>query len=393
MKTLAIIASHPIQYYAPIYRTLAGFDDLRVTVFYDRIPTPEEQGEGFDTPFQWDVDLLGGYEHRMGKAGEQEFFKGLDERRWNAVMLHGWHDGWSRRALWRAWRHRTPLLVRGDNHLRTPRSLVRRVMRAAVCGILLPRFSACLAVGSWSAEFYRHFGVPEERMVASPHCVDGDFFQKQAARWAPERPTLRAAWGLPSNRRVFLFAGKIISEKRVVDFLKALARCQWKGLPVHGLVVGDGPLRGEMERLACSLGVEAFFAGFLNQSEMARAYVAADALVLPSESETWGLVVNEALACGVPCVVSDRVGCAVDMIVTGINGAVYPCGDVEALAGRMEEVAGGRGIVPPSNSQWKAVLEKHSCLRAADGIREAVLRNNMPCNDPGSQFKGSRFNG
>lgn len=289
-------------------------------------------------------------------------------------MLHGWHDAFSRRVLWRAWRNGTPLLMRGDNHLRTPRSLVRRVTRAAICGALFPRFSACLAVGSWNAEFYRHFGVPEEKIVGSPHCVDNDFFQKQAARFSPERAAIRTAWGLPSDRRVLLFAGKIVPEKRVSDFLKALARCRREGLPVHGLVVGDGPLRGEMERLALSLGAEAVFTGFLNQSEMARAYVAADALVLPSENETWGLVVNEALACGVPCVVSDRVGCAVDMIVPGINGAVCPCGDVDALAGRMGGIAGGRGIAPPSDPRWKAVLEKHSCLRAADGIREAVLR-------------------
>lgn len=372
MPTLAIVASHPIQYYAPLYRQLARNGNLALKVFYGGFPDARAQGAGFDIPFQWDVDLLAGYEHASGEPGARELFAGMADGRWTAVLLHGWHDAFSRRALWRAVRTGTPLLVRGDSHLHAPRPLLRRLAREAACRAILPRFARCLAVGTWNAEFYRHFGVPAERIVLSPHCVDNAFFQREAERHRPDRAALRRAWELSGEARVVLFAGKMIPEKRAHDLLAALAACRRRGTTVHGLFVGDGPLRAMLEGLARRLGVAATFTGFLNQGEIARAYVAADCLALPSGSETWGLVVNEALACGLPCLVSDRAGCAVDMILPGVNGEIHSCGDVEGLAGALERLTRHPSNLPLGGAQWRGVLENHSCERAASGMEQAV---------------------
>lgn len=382
MPSLAIYATHPIQYYAPLYRELARDPDLRFTVFYGRLPTPSEQGEGFGVPFAWDVDLRSGYASRADRTARADLRKELAAARWDALLLHGWHDPGERAMMAAAFRSGVPVLVRGDTHLRAPRPWWRRALRAIVLRRRLARCAACLAVGAWNAAFYRHFGVPDERIVSSPHCVDNAFFRAEAARLAPRRDALRAAWGASPEETVAAFVGKLIPEKCPADLVAALAIAARAGVRVRGVLAGDGPLRGELEARARASAAPAAFAGFLNQSRVTEVYAAADVVVLPSHSETWGLAVNEALACGKPCFVSDRVGCAPDLVIPGVTGAVFPHGDPKALAVLLEQLAAGALRFPSISSERDALLERHSCPTAARGIVNALRRFGRPPSAP-----------
>jgi glycosyltransferase involved in cell wall biosynthesis len=147
---------------------------------------------------------------------------------------------------------------------------------------------------------------------------------------------LRQRWNLPERAVVFAFAGKLIDKKRPLDFIRAVARAQSEEPNLGGLIIGDGPLRSACEQEIKRSGATVRLAGFLNQSEIVAGYCAADALVLPSDGgETWGLVVNEAMACGLPCLVSDHVGCGPDLIANQGTGAIFRLADVEQLAGTM----------------------------------------------------------
>ena len=118
-----------------------------------------------------------------------------------------------------------------------------------------------------------------------------------------------------------------------MDFVCAIEQSVRRNPRIQGLMVGDGPLRAGCDSLVQDRQVPIRFTGFLNQSEIIRAYVASDALVLPSDGgETWGLVVNEAMACARPCIVSDRVGCGPDLVIPQETGSIFPLGDVEALS-------------------------------------------------------------
>ena len=372
MNSLAIAATHPIQYYAPIYRELARRAGLRFKVFYHHFPNAREQGEEFDVPFQWDIDLLSGYESAEGEMAIHELLDGMSSRSWTSVMVHGWYDSFSRRIIKHAWQTRTPIFVRSDSHLYTPRSVWRSLIKIPIYRYFLQRFSRCLAVGTWSAEYYRHYGVKPERIIFSPHCVDQENLKRAVAEQATRRTELREEWGIPKDAFVFLSVGKMITRKRIEDFILACAACQ-KELPqTHALLVGDGHLKNHLQEVARSHGVKASFVGFLNQSRIAQAYLAGDCFVLASEIETWGLVVNEALACNRPCIVSDLVGCAIDMIIPGITGLTYPCKDVKALSEAMKQVAGGSISFDPNHPGWRDLMQKHSCQAAADGIIKAV---------------------
>src|SRR5207253_7963753 len=133
-----------------------------------------------------------------------------------------------------------------------------------------------------------------------------------------------------------LFSGKLVDRKRPLDVIRAAART---AAPTTVVVAGAGPLDAAIRQEAARLGVELTVLGFLNQTQLGRAYGIADCLALPSDrSETWGLVVNEALATGLPVVVSDAVGCAPDLVRDGETGAQFPVGDVAALARQLDAV-------------------------------------------------------
>lgn len=172
-------------------------------------------------------------------------------------------------------------------------------------------------------------GIPTSRIFLTPYVVDNDWWTNHAAQ--VDRTAVRRAWGIPSNVPVVLFCAKLQPWKRPRDLLRSFAAA---AVPDAYLVfAGEGPLRSELEAEAHALGLSdrVRFLGFTNQTLLPSVYCASDLMVLPSEYEPFGLVVNEAMLCGCPAIVSDRVGAHEDLIAPGQNGFVFRSGDVESL--------------------------------------------------------------
>jgi glycosyltransferase involved in cell wall biosynthesis len=234
-----------------------------------------------------------------------------------------------------------------------------------------------LAIGTANRRLYESYGIPPSRMGSSPYCVDNDRISGTAAAARQNRASLRQKWNIPADAVCFLFCGKLMPKKRIADLLAAFERLvRHADRAAHLLVVGDGEQRSCVQAQVAALLVEGrpvvTWAGFLNQSEVPLAYAAADCLVLPSDAtETWGLVVNEAMACGLPAIVSDRVGCGADLIVAGRNGSVFPMADVQALADGLA-VWSDRGRCAAAAAVSVRKADEHSIERAADGIAVAL---------------------
>ncbi len=180
--------------------------------------------------------------------------------------------------------------------------------------------------------------------------------------------------GIPQDAVCFLYAGKLVPKKRILDLLRSLDLARASGCGMHLLVVGTGELLGRARAVSLDRALPVTFAGFLNQRQIVRAYVAADCLVLPSDyGETWGLVVNEAMACGLPALVSDRVGCGPDLVEDGVTGAVFPFGDVGTLAVRLTQLAAqSRQLSEMGARARERVVTHYSVERAVAGTKEAV---------------------
>lgn len=339
---LAIVCSHPVQYYAPWFRRLALEPSLTTRVLY--LWDPHAASAAIDPEFGravvWDTDLRSGYAHEFvantaARPGTDRF-RGLRNPALparlrafapDAVLIFGY--GWEsllRLAL--GWSD-CPLVLRGDSHDlgRTGRASAARLAHVLAARLLFRRFGAFAAVGAANRRFYLRRGVPPARIGHVPHCVDNAAF---AAAATPEAGSaFRAAHAIPPQATLVAFFGKFIPQKRVDLLLRAFRRATPPNAVL--LLVGDGPLAPVLRSLAGDSPVVRFVP-FLNQSQMPAALAAADLLALPSDSETWGLVVNEAMASGLPALVSDRVGCREDLVEEGATGWSFPAGDEDALA-------------------------------------------------------------
>jgi glycosyltransferase involved in cell wall biosynthesis len=341
---LGILASHPIQYQAPWFRSLSEAAD--VTVFFAHRPTAQQQAVGFDQPFEWDVDLLSGYRHiflpNKSRKPSSDRFLGCDTPEIAQIIESEPFDafvvgGWNLKSYWQAIRacrrHSVPVLVRGDSQLLTPRSKLKRRVKLLAYRHMLRQFDGFLSVGKRNLDYLRYYGVPDDRLFFVPHFVDNQWFGARAEKELEHREQQRGLWGVTPQTIVALFMGKLIGRKRPHDLLRALARLRASPTKVAAVFVGSGELEPSLRAEAHNLQVAAHFEGFRNQSELAHYYVASDVLVLPSDArETWGLVVNETMACGRPAIVSDAAGCAPDMIDERKTGFTFKMGDVEALA-------------------------------------------------------------
>jgi glycosyltransferase involved in cell wall biosynthesis len=369
-KRIGFLISHPIQYYAPIFRELAKRCDL--TVFFAHRQTAEQQARaGFGVAFDWDVDLLSGYDSRfltnVARQPSTDRFAGCDTPGIAEEIAHGGFDafvvpGWALRSYWqalRACRRRgVPVLVRGDSQLGSQRNSAVRFAKALAFSQLLRRFDGFLYVGQRNREYLLHYGVPAERLFFSPHCVDNDAFAAASSGVDRRR-----------GRRRVLFVGKLIGRKHPADLLHAVARLGDKAVQIA--FAGSGELEPELRQIASASSVHADFMGFVNQSELPAVYASADLLVLPSDGqETWGLVVNEAMACGIPAVVSDVVGCGPDLIEAGRTGATFPFADTAALAAAIRNVL---SFDPEQTRRHLAAkMALYSPARAAGAVVDAA---------------------
>jgi glycosyltransferase involved in cell wall biosynthesis len=358
---------------------LAQRCDLHV-LFAHRATKADQAAAGFNVGFDWDIDLTSGYEStflaNVARQQGLENFGGCDTPEIGAAvrrlspdvaLLMGWHLKCYWQAIWACRSTGTPVMVRGDSHLDTPRGVVKRASKALIYPIALRVFDAALYVGEQSRRYWAHYGYPAHRMFFSPHCVDNAWFAARATEQA--RDALRAAHGISPNAKVALFAGKLVPFKRPLDLVSAASILRWEGQEVSVLVAGAGPLEAQMVETGASSGVPLVMLGFCNQSMMPAAFAAADFLVLPSAGhETWGLVANEALACGKPIIVSDACGCAADLAADGVAGAVFRCGNVEELAAALWQLI----CHPRSYDAISAKARRYSLEAAVDGILQAA---------------------
>lgn len=384
--TLAVLATHPVQYHAPVYRTIQQNFGIPVTAIYGSdFSVAGYRDPEFGASVRWDTDLLTGYtplfleEVAKGGAATTEAVTGkgigtiLTQVRPTAILLTGYQGAFHRRAWVAAIQSSVPLLFRAEtNDDASSRSQLKQWGRDTVLRFLYRRCAALLPIGVHSRRHYERLapGVPT---YTAPYCVDVTPFQTDEIARTEFRPKTRASLSIQEEQIAILFSGKLIAKKNPLLLIRAIQQLpkEVRGKMVV-LFLGDGELRPAVETLAAgNPAVATRFVGFQNQSALSPYYHAADLLVLPSAfGETWGLVVNESLHHGVPAIVSDRVGCAPDLIVPGKTGAVFPSESVEGLAQalqRVQPLIGNAQI----RTDCRAHIEGYSIHSAAQGIATA----------------------
>lgn len=380
-RRLLIVATHAVQYAGPLYRQLASRPDLDLTVAYCSLRGAEPTFDAdFDRLVRWDVPILNGYQWFSKPESVRHF--GIERWLWNVCGNNQYNVilsflPYTHRAFWvccaRAALDNTPLLVSIDGHSLESRD--RRVWKKHLKKRFLPwvqsRATLTLAASTGTVDFLKSLGIDENRIVLTPAVVDNNWWVQQSL--AINRSDARAKMAIPPGAALALYCAKLQPWKRPDLLLEAFADAQVPG--AYLAFAGDGPLRDTLRDRARILNCEenVRFLGFRNQSELPETYAAADVLVLPSDYEPFGLVVNEAMCCGLGAIVSENVGARYDLVREGITGFTFPAGDRAALSRRLRQVlanptlARTLGINARERMQsWSYVETGNAMIRAID---------------------------
>ena len=383
---IGILTTHPIQYQVPWFRKLSALPEIDLTVFYCMIPNEMQQGDGFGINFTWDIPLLDGYKYEVlenvSKQPSVINYWGCDtpgikdivkNREFDAFVVNGWIVKSCIQLLRVCRQYDVPCIVRGESNAIRPRAW----WKGQIHKRLLAKYSAFLNIGKSNREFYLQNGIADEKIFFAPYCVDNERFELAYEALSQERDSIRERWGITSTAFTFLFCAKFIEKKYPMHLLNsmciAIKKIEDLSIRIHLLMVGDGKQKIECEEFVRQRKLPVTFTGFLNQTEIVQAYVASDCLVLPSDyGETWGLVVNEAMACGLPVIVSDHVGCHKDLVYSGQTGDIFPFGDHNALAELLVLFSSNPANVRSMGKRAKQKVADYSVENVVKGCIEAI---------------------
>lgn len=340
----------------------------------------------FATAIQWDVPLLDGYNWvEIPNIGtDTESFLGLcNPGLWRMIRRNNFdavfcHTGYLKASFWIAFLAArlsgSVFLFGTDANSLAPRD--SQSWKVAVKKVLWPRlFSIAdqiIVPSSRTRDLMRSLGFAEDQITLTPYCVDNDWWAAQSAH--VNREAIRDAWRVEPDSPVVLFCAKLQPWKRPDDLLEAFVAA---GIPGAVLVfAGDGPLRQTLYQRALDLRIADHirFLGFVNQSALPAVYTAADLMVLPSEYEPFGVVVNEASCCGCPVAASDRVGAAADLIAPVNPDFIFPCGDVPALTRLLQRALSDRTELARRGRDSRRRMQSWSDRENISGALEAVER-------------------
>jgi glycosyltransferase involved in cell wall biosynthesis len=382
-RRLAIVLSHPTQYYSPWFRWMRAHTALALRVFYLwEFGVQARRDLRFGATFAWDVDLLSGYEsefvpNRATRPGTDHFWglrnptlsAQLAAWRPDALLLFGYaYASHLRTILW-ARRHGVPLVFRGDSHFLgrpTP-----AWPRAWPLRLMYRQFAAITYVGQANRAYFEKLGVPPAKLFFAPHTVNHEHFDASRPEYRAAAAELRQSLGLSPETRVVLFAGKYHPEKQPLALLESFLALRPTDAAL--VFVGDGEERELLKaRAQPAPPGTVHFLPFANQSEMPVRYLLANIFALPSRGlyEPGGLAVNEAMHMGVPCLVSDRVGCQQDLVSDGETGWVFRADDRAHLQAKLAEALAAD--LAPFRPRVAARIAGYTYAAAAQGLLQAL---------------------
>jgi glycosyltransferase involved in cell wall biosynthesis len=378
---LAIVSTHPIQYYAPVFRGLASVTHLQPRVFYtwSQAASGNLADADFGRTLAWDVPLTEGYDYEFvdnvaRDPGLHHFFgirtpglaRRIEKFGADAVLVYAWNLA-SHLGVMRRFKGRVPVFFRGDSTLIDEVSPARRLLRRLLLGTIYRHVDVAIAPGAASRDYFEWCGLDATDVELAPHSVDTRRFgaadSARAAAW-------RAELGIPAGATVFLFAGKFIAKKDPLLLAEAFRQA---GGDAHLVFIGGGALEAPLRALAHP---RIHVLPFQNQSVMPLAYRLGDVFVLPSRGpgETWGLVLNEAMACGLPVITTTRVGGARDL-VTPKTGWQFEAGDGAALARLLAHcVSLPRARLSAMGAAAREHAQRFSTEACVERMAEIILR-------------------
>ncbi len=379
MKKLAIITTHPIQYYAPIFKLLNDRNKIQIKVFYT---WSQSKNKLFDKDFgkeiKWDIPLLNGYNYTFvnntsKNDGVHHFFgiktpqliKHIKDWQADFILVFGWNFH-SHLKVIRHFKGKTPVLFRGDSTLLDETKNIKTLIRRVWLKWVYKHVDTAFYVGKNNKKYYKKHGFKEGNLIFTPHAIDNNRFYDKSNTFKEKAEKWKNKLGFSKNDLVVLFVGKFETKKNpllIINIAKRFPKLKF-------FFVGNGILEEQMKHKAVS---NIFFIPFQNQSIMPIVYRLGNIFVLPSQGpgETWGLAVNEAMACGLPILVSDKVGCAIDLVKNNENGYIFKSNGIDDLSKKLDLITNN---IKAFGINSKTIIQNWNFNKIAEAI-ESHIKN------------------
>ncbi|HMF52891.1 MAG TPA: glycosyltransferase family 4 protein [Edaphobacter sp.] len=391
---VAYLVSHPIQYQAPLLRRLAREPEIDLTVFFGSdFSVRDYKDEGFGEVIKWDTPLLDGYRHEFlpvlrdnatvtpttpmnyGIARRLAGYRGQPP--FDVLWVHGYASVNALHGMVAAKALGIPVLVRSDSWLGDrERGGIKLAAKHLFFRGLARMVDGVISIGTFNTEYWRHYMGEDFPIFVLPYAVDNEYFQHRSHEAASRRDELRRELDLSPDRPVILFASKLQGRKRAHDLLEAYKRLSsGPGIEPHPylVIVGEGEQRQSLESAARQTGFNSIrFCGFRNQSELPRFFDLATVFVLPSRHEPWGLIVNEVMNAGRAVIVSDEVGCYPDLITDGVEGVIFPAGDIDALTVALRRILATPETAAEMGRRARERIDRWSFEEDVRGMKQAL---------------------
>lgn len=363
---LAFISQAPTPYLTPILNELAQMADLDVIFMSGRRPAKSvDSWATFRDPWRvtprfrhsffpsLSITFPGRDFHVQASAGVSLKLFRLHP---DVVLVHGWGPLMVEPIIWRVLsRRRAVMWTESTSYSGLMRGRLSNWMRRS----LVRRVDALVSNGTMATEYAETLGADPRQIITGRLAIQplGD------AAELTEPP----ATGGPR----ILFVGRLVPRKRLADLLAAFTALRTRCPGAMLTVVGDGPLRNDLEESMRATGLPVSWLGRLEGARLGDVYAAHDLIVVPSEREVWGLVVNEALAAGLYVVASSEVASARDLLGEGL-GTTYPVGDVQELTASLEVAVNSMDRSTAGRSFRRASVQSTTAHAFAVAMRDAA---------------------
>ncbi len=380
---LAIITSHPIQYYAPVFKLLHQQKKLDVKVFYTLGESGKNQYDpGFNQKISWDIPLLEGYDFQFqtntAKKPGSDHFRGIinpnlihEIEAWkaDAILVYGWAYQAHLKAIW-YFKNKIPVYFRGDSTLLNKKNSLKNSIKKLLLNWVYRHTDHAFYVGKNSKAYFEKFGLKNDQLTFAPHAIDNERFAKD---YTIKALALRQKISVKPEEILILFAGKLEPVKNPDLLLNVFEKLNQPN--AHLLFVGNGPLEKQLKakKELLKTASQIHFIDFQNQSAMPGIYQSCDLFCLPSKSETWGLAVNEAMACGKAVLVSDQVGCSVDLVFEEKNGAVFQSENELDLVQKLQRLIQHKTLLAQFGASSFNIIQPWNFTVSVEAMQQKIL--------------------
>ncbi len=383
MQKLAIVTTHPIQYNAPLFQLLTKRENIQIKVFYTwgKKVLDKKYDPGFGKNIEWDLPLLEGYDHEFlendAKDPGSHHHNGISNPNIieriqafapTSLLIYGWNFKSHLRVM-RFFHKKIGVLFRGDSTLLDEKGRIKTIIRHIFLKWIYSHVDKALYAGRNNRAYFLKHGLHATQLVFVPHAIDNNRFAQDDLAQNASAAAWKDTLGIDEQEMIFLFAGKLHDKKNPTLLLEAFLDLKTEGASL--IIVGNGELENSLKETAAG-HQNVYFIDFQNQTKMPAVYRMADVFVLPSKGpgETWGLAVNEAMACGRVIIVSDKTGCYPDLVENSINGYVFESGNRSDLTKKLQQCMQARDILKTMGAASFNKIKSWSLLQQAIAIEK-----------------------